>query len=314
VDWIRHPVDEADRANVTMTEGNFLTQQFQASRPHLRAIAYRILGSKTEAEDAVQEAWLRLARSETGDVENLRGWLTTVVARVCLDMLRTRKSRREEPMAEDAAERFASDEDDAEGELQFTDSIGIALLIVLETLSPAERVAFVLHDMFNLSFDDIAPIVNRSPVAARQLASRARRRVQGSSQPEADRSRQRDIVNAFMTASRDGDFAALLAVLDPDVVLRADAAAVQLSIARQAQGAPSIGPQTHGAEAVAKVFRGRARGAQLAQVDGAAGLVFAPGGRPVVVFDFVVENGRIVEISLVANRESIQGMRLSIEN
>jgi RNA polymerase sigma-70 factor (ECF subfamily) len=314
VDWIRHPVDEVDRVNVTMTERNSLTEQFQASQPHLRAVAYRILGSKTEAEDAVQEAWLRLARSDTGDVENLRGWLTTVVARVCLDMLRTRKSRREQPMAEDAAERFASEENDAEGELQFTDSIGIALLIVLETLSPAERVAFVLHDMFNLSFDDIAPIVNRSPVAARQLASRARRRVQGSSQREADRSRQRDIVNAFMTASRDGDFAALLAVLDPNVVLRADAVAVQMSIARRAQGAPSIGPQTHGAEAVAKVFHGRAQGAQLAQVDGAAGLVFAPGGQPMVVFDFVVENGRIVEISLVANRESIQGMRLSIEN
>jgi RNA polymerase sigma factor (sigma-70 family) len=297
-----------------MTDKNFLTEQFQDSRPHLRAVAYRILGSRAEAEDAVQESWLRLARSDSGDVENLRGWLTTVVARVCLDMLRTRKSRREEPIAEDAPERFASEDDDAERELQFTDSIGVALLIVLETLSPAERVAFVLHDMFNLSFDEIAPIVNRSPAAARQLASRARRRVQGSSEPDADRSRQRDIVSAFMTASREGDFGALLALLDPSVVLRADAAAVQLSVARQTQGAPSLGPQTRGAEAVAKIFQGRARAAQLAQVDGVAGLVFAPGGQPQVVFDFVVENGRIVEISLIADRKNIHGMQVSIES
>jgi len=295
-----------------MSEHIPLTEQFQASRPHLRSVAYRILGSQAEAEDAVQEAWFRLARSDTEAVDNLRGWLTTVVARVCLDMLRTRKARREEPIADDAVERFVA-EDNTEHDMQLTDSIGLALLVVLETLAPAERVAFVLHDMFNLSFDDIAPIVNRSPAAARQLASRARRRVQGSSEPDADRNRQREVVSAFMAASRDGDFAALLVLLDPNVVLRADAAAVQLSLARQAQGAPGLVPQTRGAELVAKTFQGRARAAQLAQVDGVAGLVFAPGGQPVVVFDFVVENGRIVEISLIADRGQIAAMQVSID-
>lgn len=295
-----------------MTERNVLAERFEASRRHLHAVAYRILGSRSEAEDAVQEAWLRLARTDASDVDNLRGWLTTVVARLCLDMLRARKARSEEPMEKDAAEKYAS-ADDAERDAGLADSVGLALLVVLDSLAPAERVSFVLHDMFNLPFEDIAPIVNRSPAAARQLASRARRRVQGSPVPDTDHARQREIVSAFLAASRDGNFTALLAVLDPAVVLRADAVAVQTSLARQNQGAPTLAPETRGATAVATIFGGRARAAQLALVDGAAGLVFAPGGQPRVVFDFLVEQGRIIEISLIADPASIEGLRLSID-
>src|SRR5262245_17585666 len=199
-----------------------LAERFEANRGHLRSVAYRMLGSEGEADDAVQEAWLRLARADASAVENLRIWLTTVVARVCLDMLRSRKSRREEPI--DKAEAVAGN-DNAQRQLEIADSIGLAMLVVLETLSPTERVAFVLHDMFNLPFDDIAPIVGRSPAAARQLASRARRRLQGvPAASDADRERRREVVSAFLAASRGGDFSALLAILDPDVVLRADTA------------------------------------------------------------------------------------------
>jgi RNA polymerase sigma-70 factor (ECF subfamily) len=266
-----------------------------------------MLGSQGEADDAVQEAWLRLARADTAGVENLRGWLTTVVARVCLDMLRARKTRREEPILN--AEAIAG-ADDAERDLQIADSIGLAMLIVLETLSPAERVAFVLHDMFNLPFDDIAPIVRRSSAAARQLASRARRRVQGApASPEADRARQREVVGAFFAASRGGDFSALLAVLDPDVVLRADASMVAASLARLGD-TPDLAPEIRGREEVAKRFTGRAKAAQLALVDGYAGLVIAFGGIPRMVLDFVVEGGRIVEISLIADSQSIGALDL----
>lgn len=296
-----------------MTEKNVLAERFEASRPHLRGVAYRILGSVSEADDAVQEAWLRLARTDANEVGNLGGWLTTVVARLCLDMLRARKARCEEPLAVDAAERFAST-NDAESDMQLADGMGLALLVVLDTLAPTERVAFVLHDLFNLPFEDIAPIINRSPAAARQAASRARRRVHGSPEPDADRTRQREIVSAFLAASREGDFAALLAVLDPDVVLHADASAVSASLARREQGAPSLAPETRGAASVAKTFEGRARAAQLALVDGAAGLVFAPGGEPRVVFDFVVDHGRIIEISLIADPASIKSLQLSIDD
>ena len=214
---------------------DWLAQRFEENRTHLRAVAYRMLGSISEADDAVQEAWLRLSRSDTSGIENLGGWLTTVVGRVCLNMLRSRRSRREEPLGEPQVgvhlpDPIVSRENgiDPEHEAQLADSVGLALLVVLETLGPAERVAFVLHDLFDLPFDEIAPIVGRSPAAARQLASRARRRVQGAATvPDADLTRRRAVVDAFLAASRGGDFAALLALLDPDVVLRADRAAVQ---------------------------------------------------------------------------------------
>jgi RNA polymerase sigma factor (sigma-70 family) len=292
-----------------MGEKEVLVERFEASRGHLRAVAYRMLGSRSEADDAVQEAWVRLAGADASAVENLRGWLTTVVARICLDMLRARKTRREESIGIDV--KAIPSSEDAEREVLIADSIGVAMLVVLETLGPAERVAFVLHDMFNLPFEHIAPIVGRSPAATRQLASRARRRVQGAPPtPEADRTRQREVVDAFLAASRGDDFSALLALLDPAVVLRADAAAVAASLARAGAGAPALAPEIHGAEAVANTFKGRARAAQLALIDGDVGLVFAPGGRPMVVFDFVIENGRIAEISLTTDASSIAALDL----
>src|ERR1700754_205004 len=209
-----------------MDEKKFLAEKFEANRTRLRAVAYRMLGTRSEVDDAVQEAWLRLSRSDAGDIENFSGWLTTVVARVCLDMLRSRKSRREEPLGPQVPEPVASPENEQEAEL--ADSVGTALLVVLETLNPAERLAFVLHDMFAVPFEEIAPIVGRPPAAARQLASRARRRVQGAPPPEADISRRRKIVEASLAASRNSDFEGLLAVLDPDVLFRADQAAQRL--------------------------------------------------------------------------------------
>jgi RNA polymerase sigma-70 factor, ECF subfamily len=275
-----------------------LAEPFEQNRSHLRAVAYRMLGSLGDAEDAVQEAWLRLSRADTRDIANLKGWLTTVVARVCLDMLRSRKARREEALETQAHEPVVSDDQasDPEHDTVMADSIGLALLIVLETLAPAERVAFVLHDMFDLPFDEIAPIVGRTPTAARQLASRARRRVHGATPAqERDRSRQREIVNAFLAAARGGDFEALLALLDPDVVLRADEAAVRTGAQKELQGA----------RAVAGTFAGRAQAAQVALLNGIAGLVWAPGGRPRVVFDFTISYGRITAIEQVADRERI---------
>ncbi len=290
-----------------MDEHEGLAGRFEASRTHLRAVAYRMLGSRSEADDAVQEAWLRLSRSDTSGVENLGGWLTTVVARVCLDMLRSRRSRREEPLETQAPEPIVSREDgsDPEHEALLADSVGLALLVVLDTLAPAERVAFVLHDMFDLPFDEIAPIVGRSPSAARQLASRARRRVHGAATaPGADRTRQRGLVEAFLAASRRGDFAALLALLDPDVLLRADPAAVRMGASGEVRGA----------KAVADTFKGRAQVARLALVNGATGLVWAPGGQPRVVFEFTTKGGKIVEIDLVADAERLRQLDLAVLN
>ena len=290
-----------------MSEHERLAERFEANRTRLRTVAYRMLGSASEAEDAVQEAWLRLSRSETGGIENLGGWLTTVVARVCLDMLRSRRPQREEALSTRVSEPIARREDgsDPEQEALLADSVGLALLVVLQTLAPAERVAFVLHDMFDLPFDEIAPIVGRSPGAARQLASRARRRVRGAgAAPEADRGRQRELVDAFLAASRGGDFAALLAVLDPGVVLRADAAAVRAGAANE----------VHGAAAMAETFAGRARFAQPALVDGAAGAVWAPGGRPRVVFRFTIAGAKIVEIELLSEPASLAQLDLVIGN
>src|SRR5881398_2603519 len=226
-----------------MDEREWLAERFEANRTHLRAVAYRMLGSVSEADDAVQEAWLRLSRSDAGEVENLRAWLTTVVARVCLDMMRSRKSRREEPLGPHVPEPIVSREDalDPEHEALLADSVGLALLVVLETLPPAERLAFVLHDMFAVPFDEIAPIVDRSPAAARQLASRARRRVQGARpEPDVDLAEQREVVDAFLAAAREGDFEALVAVLDPDIVLRADSGALRAPASREVRGAEAV--------------------------------------------------------------------------
>ncbi len=288
-----------------MDEQDWLTERFEENRTHLRKVAYRMLGSSSEADDAVQESWLRLSRSGTSGVENLRGWLTTVVARVCLDMLRSRKSRREESFGVRVPHSIASQEDgiDPEQEALLADSVGRALLVVLGTLAPAERLAFVLHDMFAVPFDEIAPIVERSPAAARQLASRARRRVQGAATvPDTDLTRQREVVKAFLAASRDGDFDALLALLDPDVVLRADRTAVEFGAAREVRGAADV----------ATTFAGRARFAQPALVDGAAGAVWATGGRPRVVFDFTIKDHKIVAIELLADPERLGQLDLAI--
>src|SRR5262245_38422802 len=278
-----------------MHETNWLVEQFEANRAHLRAVAYRMLGSRAEADDAVQEAWLRLGRSDTSAVENLTGWLTTVVARVCLDMLRSRKTRREEPTVEAAAETVAGDDDPEHGAL-LADSVGLALLVVLKTLTPAERVAFVLHDMFDLPFDDIAPIIGRSAVATRQLASRARRRVQGGPlNPDDNLARQREVAAAFLAASRDGDLDGLLAVLDPEVVFRADRAAVQM-------GGP---PELTGGAAVAQTFKGRARAARLALVDGAVALAVVLQGRLRIVLALTIVHGKVTAIDAIADPEQI---------
>lgn len=279
-------------------ENDWLAERFEDHRTHLRAVAYRMLGSPGEADDAVQEAWLRLSRSDPQGIENLGGWLTTVVARVCLDQLRSRQSRREESLEthEPEAAEGRPNGLDPEHEVLLADSVGPALLVVLDTLAPAERLAFVLHDLFAVPFEEIAVIVGRTPTAARQLASRARRRVQGTAPaPGADRTRRREIVDAFLAASREGNFGALLALLDPDVVLRADEATVRAGAEKEVRGAP----------AVAETFKGRARGAQPALIDGAAGAVWAPGGRPRVVFAFTIEGGKIVAIDLLADPERL---------
>ena len=287
-----------------MDEHDWLAGRFEQERAHLRAVAYRMLGSPSEADDAVQEAWLRLTRAGTSGVENLGAWLTTVVARVSLDMLRTRKSRREEPVGVGVPELVSPTDGglDPEHQALVGDSVGLAMLVVLETLAPAERVAFVLHDMFGVPFEEIAPIVGRSPIAARQLASRARRRVRGAAVPDADVNRQRAVVDAFLAASRGGDFDALLELLDPDVVLRADDAAVEMGSTREVRGA----------RAVAETFSGRARVARPALVDGAVGAVWAVAGKPRVVFGFTIREGRVVEIDLVADPERLGLLELAI--
>ncbi|MFL6032927.1 MAG: RNA polymerase sigma factor SigJ [Rubrobacteraceae bacterium] len=289
-----------------MDEREWLVGRFEEHRTYLRAVAYRMLGSVSEADDAVQETWLRLSRSDTSEVENLGGWLTTVLARVCLDMLRSRKSRREESLGARVPEPIAGRADgaDPEQEALLSDSVGLALLVVLETLTPAERLAFVLHDMFAVPFDEIAPIVGRSPDAARQLASRARRRVRGADTSyEPDHTRQREVVDAFLAAARDGDFDALVAVLDPDVVLRSDRAALPAGVPREVHGAPAV---------ARRALVGRARAARPALVDGAVGVVVAPRGRLLMVLDFKIRGGKIVEIDAVADPERLNQLDLSL--
>jgi RNA polymerase sigma factor (sigma-70 family) len=278
-----------------MDEGDWLAERFEENRPHLRAVAYRVLGSASEADDAVQEAWLRFSRSGAGEVENLGGWLTTIVARVSLNMLQSRRLRREDPI-DPGIDQADAGGTDPEHEAVLADSVGLALLVVLDTLTPAERLAFVLHDMFAMPFDEIAPIVERSPAAARQLASRARRRVQQADvPPEAEATRRREIVGAFLAASRGGDFDALLAMLDPDIVLRADAVAAQM-------GASS---EVRGAVAVAGTFSGRAAAARTALIDGIPGMMWAQGGQIRVVFDFIISGGKIVAIEMIADPEHL---------
>ena len=288
-----------------MNETGWLAERFEAHRAHLRAVAYRMLGSPSEADDAVQEAWLRVSRAATGRVENLGGWLTTVVARVSLDMLRARGARREEPLDDhlpDPATVLPREGTDPEQEALLADAVGPALLVVLDTLTPAERLAFVLHDLFGVPFDEIAAILGRSVAAARQLASRARRRVRGADpDPGADRTRQRRVVDAFLAAARGGDFDALVALLDPDVVLRADPAAVQI-------GADA---EVRGAAAVAGTFTGRARVTRPVLVDGVPGAVWAPGGRPRVAFAFTFAGGRIAAIDLVADPDRLRQVELA---
>jgi RNA polymerase sigma-70 factor (ECF subfamily) len=289
-----------------MNEHEWLAEQFEANRTHLQAVAYRMLGSLSEADDAVQESWLRLSRSDTSGVENLGGWLTTVVARICLDMLRSRNLRHEEPLEASVSGPITSREGgiDPEQEALLADSVGLALLVVLDTLNPAERLAFVLHDVFAMTFDEIAPIVERSPTAARQLASRARRRVRGATKvKDADLTYQREVVDAFLAASRAGDFDALLAVLDPDVVFRHDLTAVPA-------GASKV---ISGAQAVAKQFSGRARGARSALVNGAVGVVVASRhGRLFLVLNLTITHGKIVEINVVANPARLRQLRFVV--
>ena len=305
-----------------MDRDEYLAQRFEENRAHLRAVAYRMLGSQSEAEDAVQESWLRLSRADTSDVQNLGGWLTTVVARVCLDVLRSRATRREETLGEDASGSFVSQADasDPEHEAILADSVGLALLVVLDTLNPAERLAFVLHDLFDVPFEEIAPIVGRTPTAARQLASRARRRVQGKGREQeqeaetasgADLTHQRTdanrvIVEAFLAASRNGDFDALLAALDPNITLRADAATVAMG------AAVGMTSETHGAEEVAQQFVGRAHAARLALIDGSVGAVWGQGGQPRVTFNFTIADGKIAAIEIIADPARLSQLDVAI--
>ncbi|MED7929999.1 sigma-70 family RNA polymerase sigma factor [Nonomuraea sp. LP-02] len=286
-----------------MNEEKELTAMFEAHRDHLRAVAYRMLGSLSEADDAVQETWLRLERTDVRDVANMGGWLTTVVGRVCLNLLRSRRTRGEEPLEPSMPDPVVTSPEgvDPEHEALLSDSVGLALLVVLQTLEPAERLAFVLHDMFAVPFDEIAPIVDRTPAATRQLASRARRRVRdGAVTPDPDLARQREVVDAFMAASRAGDFDALVAVLDPDVVLRADAG-----------GAPRTWLEVRGALEVAGrafMFRRFAAYVRPVLVNGVAGVVTAPEGRPLSVMAFTVAGGRVVALDILQDEDRLAAL------
>jgi RNA polymerase sigma factor (sigma-70 family) len=288
------------------TDGVRLADEFEQHRAHLRAVAYRMLGSASEADDAVQESWIRLGRTDVSNVENLRAWLTTVVARVCLDMLRTRTSRREDPLDTHVPDPvIARAEPGPESDAIVADSVGLALLVVLETLEPAERLAFVLHDVFGMTFDEIAPIVDRSPVAARQLASRARRRVQGRAPTsDADLRSQRRIVDAFLAAAQDGDFERLLAVLDPDIVLRADGGAIK-GMSRLVRGAQAVASQ-------AATFSRMALSIQVVLVNGNIGvLTRLPDGRLFSVIGFTIVGGKVVEMDILADPERLSRLDLS---
>ena len=292
----------------TVGEQDWLAHQFEAHRAHLGSVARQMLGARGEAEDAVQETWLRLSRSNAAMVENLGSWLTTAVARVCLDMLRARAARREALLDAHVPEPAVSHDEgtDPEHEAVLADSLGPALVVVLETLAPTERVAFVLHDVFGVPFDEIAPVIGRSPEATRQIASRARRKVRGATMGDATgdtaSDRQRAVVRAFLLAARNGDFGALLTLLDPGVVIRADPEAIALGAAPEVRGAPTV----------AGLFLRRYRGTQLALLNGQVGLVWAPQGRPRVCFDVTLDSGRIVEFQLIAEGERLRQLDITI--
>jgi RNA polymerase sigma-70 factor (ECF subfamily) len=293
-----------------MEHTEWLDEQFEQQRSHLRAVAYRMLGSLSDADDAVQDAWLRFSRADTSDVENLQAWLTTVVARISLNMLRTRQTRREDARTPHMPDPIIDRPDgtDPEHEALLADSVGVALLVVLDTLSPPERLAFVLHDIFAVPFDEIAPIVDRTPEAARQLASRARRRVQGEpTVPDTDIERQRAVVNAFMAAARDGDFDGLLAVLDPDVILRADEGARRvIAGSREVRGSLAVAKQ-------ARAFSTRGLLVQPALVNGVVGAVsFAPDGSPVAVGAFTVRGDKIVAFDILADPARLAELDLTV--
>ncbi|AVT37719.1 RNA polymerase sigma factor SigJ [Plantactinospora sp. BB1] len=291
-----------------MNADNFLAVQFQGHRPHLKAVAYRMLGSLTDAEDAVQEAWLRLARADADDIDNLAGWLTTVVGRVCLDMLRARKARREEPIEDRLPDPVVSRETGTDPEQQalLADSVGLALLVVLESLTPAERLAFVLHDMFGLPFEQIAPIVDRTPVAAKKLASRARQRVRGATpSPDPDLTGQRRVVDAFLTAARGGDFDALLAILDPDVVLRADGGVLNGGM-KIIRGAAAVAGQLATFQRMATTSHTRP-----ALINGIAGLVNTVDDRLISVMSFTVADGSLAAIDILSDPDRLARLDLT---
>jgi RNA polymerase sigma-70 factor (ECF subfamily) len=288
-----------------------LVAQFEANRPRLQSVAYRMLGSFTEAEDAVQETWMRLDRSNPESIDNLGGWLTTVLSRVCLGVLRSRRTRPEEPMVGD--EPLDPDSGGPEEEALLADTLGPALLMVLNTLGPGERLAFVLHDLFAVPFEDIATILDRSPAAARQLASRARRRIQGVDETlPGDRRRQQEIVEAFLAASRRGDLETLVSLLDPEAVLRADRAAVSSAAANRGRGAPLLAPEVRGGRAVATALSGRAAAAQVALIEGTPGAVWAPGGRPRAIFAFRVIGHTVTEIEIVTEPAVVRALRIEL--
>ncbi|WP_329497243.1 RNA polymerase sigma factor SigJ [Kitasatospora herbaricolor] len=290
-----------------MDESDVLAERFEEHRSHLRAVAYRMLGSLGEADDAVQETWLRLGRTDVAEVQNLGGWLTTVVARICLSVLRRRAQRREDPLEVRMPDPVVGREDavDPEHQVLLADSVGLALLVVLESLTPAERIAFVLHDMFAVPFDEIAPMIEKSSAATRQLASRARRRVQGQAPaPDPDRARQREVVAAFFAASRDGDFDALVAVLDPDVVLRSDGGGLRARRTVRLNGARTVASQ-------ALTFRKLSPFVRPALVNGAAGVVVAAAGRAMSVMAFTVTGGRIVAIDVIADPDRLGKLDLA---
>lgn len=293
-----------------MNNHNWLIEQFEAHRNHLQSVAYRILGSRNEADDAIQESWIRFSHSDTSRVENMGGWLTTIVSRVCLDMLRSRKSRPEDLTMASIPEPVTSHQDgsDPEHEVLMADSVGFAMLVVLEKLNPAERIAFVLHDIFALSFSEIAPIIGRNEVATRQLASRARRRVHGGESTlktaETELKRKRELVEAFLAASRNGDFEKLLTVLDPNVVLRNDTAFPPASNS----------PVVHGSQAVAKQFVGRAQGARPVLVNGSVGVIVGPFGCPLFVLEFKIEDDKITEMDMTADKTRLHQLDLVLLN
>jgi len=291
-----------------MDERTWLAERFEENRPHLRSVAYRMLGSLSDADDAVQEAWQRLSRAEAGDLENLSGWLTTVVARISLNMLRGRRTRREEPLGVRVPDPIVTPEAgiDPEHEAVLADSVGLAMLVVLDTLTPAERLAFVLHDMFAVPYEQIAPMLERSPVAARQLASRARRRVQGRAPvPDPDLGRQREVVDAFFAAAREGDFDGLVAVLDPDVVLRADGGAARTRPTVMLRGARAVAENASTARKLAPFVR-------PALINGSAGAVVTIHGQVFSVMGFTVADGRIVAIDVLYDPERLAALDLTL--